>query len=121
MGQNINVRAHLDSDRYRRGDIIFWKSKVRVKYGWWAKFPHWTGTGDDDVANAFIDDGESFTGTYELRGRGAAKRRYQFHIAVRDPVSGQGSFNEFHTVWFPSNTGYTTATTIDLGNLDDYF
>ncbi len=118
MGQNINLKAEFDSTRFDQCQIVLWRSKVRTKFGWWTNFPYKKGYGEyAEQSSIFLDRGQDFTAMYKMRARGSAKRRYQFQVGV----SADGGSYTFFTVWIPSTTGYTQDSTIDLGNIDQYF
>jgi hypothetical protein len=95
-GCAITLKARNGSKRYVR----FYQAKAKVKGGTWAKIRSLQGD--------TLDGGEDVSRVFRASLGCGAKRRYKFIVTSGDR---QASF------YYPSASSWTTATTINLGDV----
>jgi hypothetical protein len=116
-GCSINVKAKYatkveGSAATAQLQVVTPASEVRVKGGFWGK--------------PFVDDGTPLTLTHGNAGTKAldldlgcsAQRQYRFRIELREKQAS-GAWKVTQSAWltFPGGEEWTTATTIDLGDI----
>lgn len=131
MGCRIDVRAYYDwrSTPFSGGgvdriDVVLSRSQVRVRLGWWVRFP-WRRAGsraNQTVSVANLLPSDEFLETFRLRQGCNVKRRYRFILQFKSqPDTGPTETRATRTIYYPSSSGWTSDTLIDLGNVVDHF
>ncbi|MDH5760827.1 MAG: hypothetical protein OEZ65_14660 [Gemmatimonadota bacterium] len=97
------------------------KTRVRIRSGTWSELPtsFWLRT-SGGIAPPFLRAGASYSQVGEMRLGCNNNRRYHFVFTMYSDGLLRGSTRQAQ-FYYPSETGWTTARTIDLGNLATRF
>jgi len=92
-------------DRNRKNEVLL-HSEVRTRLGTWLSF----------YAGG-VDPGETLSVVQRVDFGCNARRRYRFRL-----TKGSGSSSDpKHTYYYPSTTGFTQSTTLNLGDVNRFF
>ena len=97
------------------------KTRVRIRSGTWSELPRsfWLRT-SGGIAPPWLRSGASYSQVGEMRLGCNNRRRYHFVFTMYSDGLNRGSTKQVQ-VYYPSETGWTTSRTIDLGNLANRF
>jgi hypothetical protein len=133
MGCRIDLRAYYEwretpfsggSGGVDRIDVVLSRSQVRIRLGWWARFPYRRAgsRSNEAVSVATPLPSDEFLETFKLRRGCNVKRRYRFIVQFkRQLTTGRTETRATRTIYYPSAAGWTRDTLIDLGNVVDHF
>jgi hypothetical protein len=131
MGCKIDVRAYYEwretpfgGGGVDRIDVVLNRSQVRIRLGWWGRFPYRRAgsRSNESVSVASLLPSDEFLQTFKLRQGCNVKRRYRFILQFKNQlIPGGTETRATRTIYYPSSGGWTRDTLIDLGNVVDHF
>ncbi|OZC04306.1 hypothetical protein [Rubricoccus marinus] len=115
LGQGCTVSIRGTNRGNRDIEIKLTRSKVKVRGGIWKRIDKVAGTvggacTDDEVS--VPNDRQTYSESCNLDLGCGSRRRYKFEIKRGGNT---------HIEYFPSSNGWTTSTTINLGDLNRHF